>query len=588
VRRGTAILVLLHAAAPALAQVCTVERISVDAAGVEGNAPSTGPVVTPDGRFVAFSSAASNLVAGDGNGVADVFVRDLALGTIERVSVAPGGVEANAACSAPAISDDGRYVAFQSAATTLTAGDVNGAIDVFLVDRVTGVVERVSNGLGGAPADGPSFGATLCGGARFVLFVSWASNLVAADLNATRDVFLKDRQTGATERISVSSAGLDGNDMAGSSAVLSFASPDGRFVVFGSSASNLVPGDGNGAMDVFLRDRVLGTTTLAITAPGGGAPGGWTELGGVTRDLRRIGFSSSADDLVPGDTNGATDAFVLDRATGGIERVSVATGGVQSSADSWPPTPSIDGRFAVFTSTAADLVPFDTNDRRDVFRRDLVAGTTERAVYSWSGLQLLSDVPSVSIDALANTFAFAYLGNDVVHSDANDVGDIVVSACPVGTAFCSGDGSATACPCGPGALGAGCPNSHSSGGVLTAAGGAHTLNDTLTLVASNLPPNTLCIFLQGSTQLSGGQGAPFGDGLRCIGGTILRFGTRPTTAGVATWGFGVPGAQPVSVQGNVPLGGDVRYYQAWYRNSAAFCTILTYNLTNGFEVSWTP
>ncbi|MCY2960332.1 MAG: hypothetical protein NTY35_09220 [Planctomycetota bacterium] len=588
-RWSTILVVLIAPAVPAAAQVCTVERISVDANGGEGDGFSTQPAITPDGRFVVFVSTSTNLVPGDTNSVGDVFVRDLLAGTIERASVGPGGVESDAACSYPAISDDGRYVAFNTAASTFDPGDTNGALDVYLRDRWSGTIERVSFGTGGAPGDGPSFAPTLADGAHFVLFVSWAGNLVPGDTNATRDVFLRDRVSGVTERVSVSSAGAEGDDMSGSSTLLSFATPDGRFVVFGSLASTLAAGDANSGADVFLRDRAAGTTTLLVQAPGGGSPNGQTELGSMTRDGRFVGFASSAAGLVAGDTNGTTDSFVLDRSNGTIERVSIPNVGGESAGDSWAPSISQDGRFAVFASSAADIVAGDTNDRRDVFRRDRLAATTERYVLAGGFAQPLDDVFSAAPTASGDRVAFAYAGDDMVVADFNAASDVFVSNCTTGRPFCSGDGTSAACPCqNVGAWNAGCPNSAGSGAILSGEGRALVANDTLALLVRELPPHTVVLFLQGSSQQSGGMGATFGDGLRCVAGSIVRLGTRVAPAGSSTWGFGAPGSPLLSLQSNVPSGGAVRLYQAWYRNAAAFCTASTFNLSNGLEVTWLP
>jgi len=589
VRWSTILVVLITPAVPASAQLCTIERLSVDANGVEGDSGSTQPAMTPDGRFVVFSSTATNLVPGDTNAVADIYLRDIVAGTIERVSVGPGGVECDQACSYPAISDDGRWVAFNTAATTLVPGDTNGALDVYLRDRWNDTIERVSVGAGGVQGDGPSFGATLAADARYVTFVSWAGNLVPGDTNSTRDVFLRDRSANTIERISVATGGAQGDDLSGSGTLLSFATPDGRYVLFGSAASTLVAGDTNGAMDVFVRDRVTGSTAFLVQALGGGAPSGETDLYSMTPDGRFVGFASSAPDLVTGDTNGMTDAFVLDRQSGLVERVSLADGGVEVSGDSWAPCLSEDGRFAVFSSAATDLVPMDSNGRRDVFRRDRVAGTTEFLLLAGGFAPPGADVFAAVIGAGGDRAAFAYGGDDFVPLDFNMTSDVFVAVCTTGRAFCSGDGTSATCPCGNvGAWNAGCPNSVGSGAILTGEGRSLVSNDTLALLVRELPTNSTVVFLQGSLQQNGGNGSAFGDGVRCVGGSVVRLGQRVAPLGHATWGFGAPGSPLLSVQSNVPSGGDLRLYQAWYRNAAPFCTTATYNLTNGLEISWLP
>jgi len=576
-------------AGPAAGQTCQIERVSVDAAGTEADDGSSSPVMTPDGRFLAFVSSATNLVPGDTNGVADVFVSDLVLGTIERISLGAGGAECDAACSYPAISDDGRYVAFNTSATTLVAGDTNAQLDVYLRDRVSSMTVRLSMGAGGVQGDGPSFGTTMSPDARFVTFASWATNLVPGDTNATRDVFLLDRASGQLERVSVSTVGAQGDGMSGGGQLLSYVTADGRFVVFASDATTLVPGDVNGATDVFLRDRNASTTVRLVLGQGGQPPDDATDVTSMTPDGRWIGIASSATNLVAGDTNAGADAFVLDRTLGLIERVSVATGGVESSAGAWGPTLSYDGRFAVFPSAATDLVPNDTNDKRDAFRRDRWAGTTERFVVSYQGVEPGNDIYSLALSARGDRLAFATSAIGLVAADQNTLADVFVRTCTDASVFCVGDGSAAACPCGNvGAWNGGCANSTGASASLGVEGAASVANDTLTLVVRGVPAGTSVLFFEGAGPLGGGQGTVFGDGLRCLGGSISRLGPRTAFGGSGAWGFGIPGCIPISIRSNVPAGGDFRWYQAWYRNAAAFCAPALHNLSNGLEVLWTP
>jgi hypothetical protein len=578
----------LAPAAAAAQQVCSVERITRDPNGADADGTSNQPVMTPDGRYVTYASTATNLVAGDTNGVADIFVRDLVPGTTERVSVGTNGAECDQLCSYAAISDDGRYVVFNTAATTLDPTDTNNALDVYLRDRANGTTERISLGAGGASGDGPSFGATLGGGARYVLFVSWATNLVPGDTNATRDVFLRDRVTGSLEIVSVSTAGIAGNDSSGSSTLRSFISSDGRYVAFGSVASNLVGGDTNNDMDAFLRDRALGTTEFLLQAAGGGQPHGYVDVHSATADLRYFGIVSDAPDLVAGDTNGTADAFCFDRLTGVIERASLTETGAETTGGAWAPVVTDDGRFVLFSSAASDLVQPDPNTGRDIYRRDRYAGRTER-VLPGPGVYTQQEIAAAWISAAGDRVAFAYTGVEFDLGDLNDSSDIFVSTCTNGRVFCSGDGTAAACPCGnAGGAGAGCANSATSGAMLTVVGSAHTTDDTLALFVRGMPTNTTVVFMMGSSRLNGDTGIAFGDGLRCVGGTVTLFARRMTAEGSSSWGFGVPGAPLLSIQSNVPSGGDVRWYQAWYRNAANFCTSATHNMTNGLEVTWTP
>jgi archaellum component FlaF (FlaF/FlaG flagellin family) len=206
--------------------------------------------MSADGRFVAFNSRASNLVPGDTNQTYDVFVRDLQAGTIGRVSLRSDGAQSNGTNGFSAISAEGRYVAFESYATNLVPGDNNGVADILVHDRVTGTTERVSVGANGAQANGWSSTPSISADGRHVSFTSFASNLVPGDTNQWEDIFVRDRLNGTTERVSVDSNGAQADNFSS----LARISADGRYVPFTSRASNLVPGD-SVFYHVYLRDR---------------------------------------------------------------------------------------------------------------------------------------------------------------------------------------------------------------------------------------------------------------------------------------------------------------------------------------------
>src|SRR5437867_2780916 len=208
------------------ASVGATERVSVDSAGTQANGASSGVALSADGRFVAFTSAAPDLVAGDTNGATDVFVHDRQTGVTERVSVDSAGNQVNGSSFGGVLSADGRFVAFTSVAPDLVTGDTNGAADVFVHDRQSGTTERVSVDSAGTQANGASFGRALSADGRFVAFTSAAPDLVTGDTNGAMDVFVHDRQTGTTERVSVDSAGNQGNGTSIGGAL----SADGRFV----------------------------------------------------------------------------------------------------------------------------------------------------------------------------------------------------------------------------------------------------------------------------------------------------------------------------------------------------------------------
>ena len=231
-------------------QIGITTRVSVDSNGNEGNNTSRAGFLSEDGRWVAFESDATNLVANDTNFVRDMFVHDRQTGATTRVSVATGGGQVNAASVDAELSQDGRYVAFESDATNLVLGDTNRNGDVFVHDRQTGITIRVSVASGGGQANEESLEATISGDGRFVAFLSFASNLVSGDTNGEGDVFVHDTQTNTTTRMSVGTGGEQGNDFSCNPAI----SHDGRIVGFFSDSTNLVPGDTNGMRDIFVRD----------------------------------------------------------------------------------------------------------------------------------------------------------------------------------------------------------------------------------------------------------------------------------------------------------------------------------------------
>jgi hypothetical protein len=348
-----------------------IERISVNSNEVPGNNYSYSPSMTPDLRYVAFWSFASNLVVGDTNGPyphgQDVFVRDRVNGTTERVSIGSLGQQGTEQSDDPSISADGRYVAFSSLAPNLVATDSNGVEDVFVRDRASGTTELVSLDSSGAQGNAASTCYWISGDGRYVTFHSTASNLVAGDTNASRDVFVRDRLNGTTERVSVDSSGAQGNAFSFGGMI----SADGRYVAFESTASNLVVGDTNGKSDVFLRDRQTTTTERLCIGAGGMQTDGDSSTPVLTPDGRFAAFRSSATNLVVGDTNGRRDVFLRDRLLGTTQLLSIDSNGGQGNADSGIQRPSItpDARYVAFDSRAT-LVPADTNTWHDVYVRD--------------------------------------------------------------------------------------------------------------------------------------------------------------------------------------------------------------------------
>jgi Tol biopolymer transport system component len=283
-----------------------VRPVAVALRGQQPDGYSTAAALSAYGRYALFNSTATNLVRGDTNGQTDVFVRDMQLGRTSRVSVGRNGAQASGGSSGVAVTPDGRFATFLSDATDLVPGDTNGKTDVFLRDRRSGTTERVSVGAGGAQADGDSGGGFLSDDGRIVAFDSAAGNLVPGDRNGKRDVFVRDRRAGTTERVSL---GRNGKEANGDSHVTSL-SPDGRLVVFGSDATNLVPADGNRVPDVFVYDRLTRTTERVSVSSRGVGGDGFSDGGVISADGRAVAFISDADNLIPHDSDAKADVFV--------------------------------------------------------------------------------------------------------------------------------------------------------------------------------------------------------------------------------------------------------------------------------------
>ena len=370
------------------------ERVSVDSSGAQGNDDSDQPAISSDGRYVAFQSLASNLVAGDTNATADIFLHDRQSGSTVRVSVDSTGAQSNSWCESPSISADGQVVSFWSSASNLVPGDTTGFGDVFVHDMATGTTEIVSVDSSGAQGNSTSFANGISGDGTIVVFESHATNLVAGDTNGARDVFIHDRSTGTTERMSVDSSGIQGNQ----ESELGFISGDGNVVAFTSYATNLVPADSNLTLDVFVRDRVTGTTELADVDSAGNQGDNWSYGASLSSDGRLVAFGSASDNLVANDKNQQADTFVHDRTTGKTDLMTITDLGVQGDSSSAGGDISADGLTVGFWSAATNLVPNDGNGRADAFVR-IPCGT----IASWSnygaGLPGTLGVPALTTPA---------------------------------------------------------------------------------------------------------------------------------------------------------------------------------------------
>jgi Tol biopolymer transport system component len=386
-----------------------MERISENSAGEEGNGGSYNAAIDATGRFVAFISDASNLVPDDDNtctergrrfNCPDVFVKDLDSGDVTRASVNSDGDQANWKSEAAAISSGGRYVAFSSYADNLVAGDTGICLepeggrscsDIFVKDMETGRISLVSGTAGGENGDGDSFGPSISADGRYVVFHSRAANLVPGDDNDVVDVFIKDIEDGSIRRVSEVASMVGGRADSYNGVV----SADGSKVAFISVADNLVPGDANGKEDIFVRDMDTEEITLVSVGAAGIIAEGASSRPAITADGLRVAFDSVATNLFEGDdakcvtgnkTPSCSDVLIKDMGNDSIMLVSADKNGAQGNWNSYSPSASDDGRYVAFASEASNLVGGDADacsdegeswNCSDIFVKDTESGKIE-------------------------------------------------------------------------------------------------------------------------------------------------------------------------------------------------------------------
>ena len=396
-----ATLPLATAALPAHAATATTTLVSVSAAGTRPDSGSLQPAVSADGRYVAYLSYATDLVPGDTNNLHDVFVTDTWTGVTERVSVGPDGAQADGDSSGASISADGRYVAFSSFATNLVRADGNRSEDVFVHDRLTHTTRRVSVSSRGVQGLGPSWEPRLSADGRRVVFTSRASNLVTGDRNGTTDVFVRDLGTGTTRRASAPATGGEADWFSFDPSI----SADGRYVGFTSAATNLVPGDTNGTDDVFVHDTVTGAVEVVSVAVDG-TPAGDSAGVRLSADGRYAAFGTLAA-LSGDDTNGLPDVYVRDLVTGSTRLVSAAAGGGAADGVSLMPSISGDGALVAYETDATNVVAGDGNGVADIVVTSLATGVTSAASVRTDGAPARNSSFGAALSADGRWVAFA-------------------------------------------------------------------------------------------------------------------------------------------------------------------------------------
>lgn len=408
----------------------SITHISTALDGSDGNGMAVFPSISPNGRYVAYVSDSSNLVAGDNNSQHDVFMYDRITCLTVRISVTSGGNEGNggARLTFPSLSSDGHYVAFVSEASNLVEGDSNRKADVFVHDLQSGQTLLVSRASDGTQGNGEAVHALISGDGRYVMFDSFATNLVSGDVNNKPDVFLRDLQSGETRRISSASNGDESNG--DSSLGKDMISADGQTLLLASNATNLAANDLNLHYDVFLHDLQSGQTGLAALAPGGAQVNPNIEDGAISDSGQMIAFASTASNLVSGDNNNQRDIFVLERQTGQISRVSVSSLLAESNGKSYSTDLSANGRYVTFLSAASNLVADDSNTKADAFLHDLQTGETTR-ISTGNGFQAEEDIETIDLAGSSNFAVFMTRAGNLVNGDNNQTYDVFLVKVPI-------------------------------------------------------------------------------------------------------------------------------------------------------------
>lgn len=370
----------------------TLKRMSVRADGSQAIGAHWHPDISSDGRYIVFSSDSTSLVTPSTTG-RQIYLRDRDTDAdgifdepgavaVELISVSSSGVRAVGDSGLPCVSANGRYVTFQSLSANLVAGDSNGVMDVFLRDRWSGTTVRVSS-TGASAGNAASNVPNISRNGEYVVFQSNASNLIAGDTNQTTDVFRYAVNGGMLERISVSSSGtqLSAGSVLGSEAIVGpCISADGRQIIFQTSSA-AIAGDTNGQIDIYVRDMKL-LSTVRVSSRANGSQTVYPCISGtMSSDARFVLFSTTDNLVIANDTNNRQDIFMHDRDLDGdgifdepgetsIRRVSVGSRGVQTSLASYGGRIIDGGTEVIFATTAGNLVQGDNNGFPDVFRVD--------------------------------------------------------------------------------------------------------------------------------------------------------------------------------------------------------------------------
>jgi Tol biopolymer transport system component len=519
--------------------------------------------VSANGRVVAFSSTSDSLAFGDANGVRDVFVFDRDTHVIERVSSAPAGADSNGESRQPAISSDGRFVVFASDASNLVAGDTENRTDIFLRDRVAGTTQRVSQDVHGVGGNGISKDPDITPDGTFIVFSSVANNL-GGTTAWSYDIFLFNRLTNTLQQLT---SGVGGTEANGDSFHPSV-SADGARVAFQSDATNLGPNGGNFYGGAYVWDRASGTFLFASTGVGGAIANNYSIAPTLSADGRIVAFWSYATNLAAGDTGSVPDVFAHDLTTGVTELVSANLSGAAGNADSVAPSVSSNGRFVAFESWANDIAPGlpAPGHHQRIFVRDRWLAQTSLWSVNVDGSAPMQDSYQCAISADGGVVAFVTRANNLTAPpDPDLLLDVFLREC----AF---DLPTTYCLAGQNSLG--CTPAIGSSGAPSASS-----SSPFDVFASSVLNQRAGLLFYGT---HGPQLAPFLGGYLCVRAPTVRSllqisdGSFTGTDCTGTFHFDFNAHVQSGVDPALTAGTDV-WAQYWSRDAAAPSTT---NLTD--------
>ncbi len=518
----------------------TIERVSVSTAGAQGDGPVDRVTrAGADGRFVVFSSLASNFLPADVPGTRDVFLRDRLTGTTARIAGDAAPVD---------LSDDGARLSF-----TQVGGLLGSAVPfAHVLEIATGTDQQLTTTV-------PSEAGPFSGDGRFVVYTRSPAPAVEAPRVLRREL-----GSGTETLVSATPGGTPGTGTIARAGAVSF---DGSIVTFTSDAPDLVAGDGNGSTDAFFRavDFFFGDR-YSVTDTNGEIPGAST-AGVFTPDTRFLLFASGVDGVVQGDANGRIDLFTFDLFFSATTIVSLTHDGQFADGDSFVAGAWIspDGERIVFASAATNLVPGDTNGSIDVFERNVATGTTRRLVHGLGGAAPDADVVLRGVSADGRFLSITSAATNLVAGDTNGMVDAFLvdlgPQCAV-SSFCT-------------AL----PNSTGRAALLGSTGMPSLALNNFVLSCVDLPDSTTCVFFHGPARQD--PPLPFGNGLRCVAGTLVRLGTLQAGSGAVIQHQDLAASAYAGVQP-----GDVRRFQLVYRDLAAQGA--GFNTSDGLEVAFCP